>query len=139
ENILPTVDAGRDKKIQLPANSLRLVGSASDPDGTIASYLWAKTAGPSASMAGVDGPVLQLSNLAEGSYTFRLTVKDNAGGTAFDEVDVVVERIIVEMSLTFATADNNCFGANEGSAEVSVTGGEAPYSYYWSNGASSNS
>ena len=139
QNILPTVDAGRDKKIQLPVSSLQLIGNASDSDGTIISYQWSQISGPPASMKGVDGEVLELSNLIEGYYTFRLTVRDNDGGTAYDEVNVTIERITANLSLSFNTVDNNCYGANEGAAEVFVTGGEAPYSYYWSNGASSSS
>lgn len=134
ENALPIVDAGRDKKIQLPTDNLQIVGSASDPDGIITSYSWTQMAGPPASMIGVNEPLLQLFDLIEGNYTFRLTIRDNVGASAFDEVNVIVERIRVEMFLTFTTIDNKCFGANEGSCRVSVTGGEAPYSYYWSNG-----
>lgn len=133
-NLPPTVYAGRDQKIQLPANSLQLVGSASDPDGTIASYFWTKVTGPVASMKGVNEPVLQLSDLVEGTYNFRLTVTDNKGAIAYDEVSVTVENVVSNMTLDIFTASNNCFGAKEGNAKVNVSGGEMPYTYYWSNG-----
>src|SRR5690606_35216598 len=62
-NLPPTVNAGKDRKIQLPANSLQLIGSASDPDGQIASYLWEKKSGPKATMTGSEEPILKLSDL----------------------------------------------------------------------------
>lgn len=133
-NLPPTVHAGRDQKIQLPTNSLQLIGSASDPDGEITAYLWTQIKGPSAKMEGIDGPVLQLSHLVEGDYSFRLTVTDDKGDIAYDEVRVIVEKVIVNISLDITTIDNNCFGANDGYAKVFVSGGEMPYTYYWSNG-----
>lgn len=136
-NLPPTVNAGKDRKIQLPANSLQLVGSASDPDGQIASYLWEKISGPRTTMTGSEEPTLKLSDLVEGTYHFRLTVRDDKGASASDEVKVVVERIISEMKLAFVTTHNKCYGANEGEAFVTVTGGEMPYTYYWSNGETS--
>src|SRR5690606_20807984 len=136
-NLPPTVNAGKDRKIQLPANSLQLIGSASDPDGQIISYLWEKVSGPRATMIGSEEPTLKLSDLAEGTYHFRLAAHDDRGATASDEVKVIVERVISEMELEFATTPNNCHGANDGEAFVTVTGGEMPYTYYWSNGETS--
>src|SRR5690606_5572755 len=136
-NLPPTVNAGKDRKIQLPANSLQLIGSASDPDGQIASYLWEKVSGPRATMVGSEEPTLKLSDLVEGTYHFRLTVRDDKGASASDEIKVVVERIISEMRLKFVITHNNCYGAQEGEAFVTVLGGEMPYTYYWSNGETS--
>lgn len=138
-NLPPTVDAGRDKKIQLPSNSLQLIGKASDPDGQIVAYTWEKVSGPKATITGSNEPTLKLSDLIEGTYNFRLTVRDDRGAKASDEVKVIVERIITEMKLKFVTANNSCFGANEGEAFVTVAGGEMPYTYYWSNGENTES
>ncbi|MBN8577745.1 MAG: gliding motility-associated C-terminal domain-containing protein [Cytophagales bacterium] len=86
----PVANAGSDKILTLPANSLNLVGSGSDPDGSIASYLWTKVSGPAATMAGTTTSTLSLSNLVQGAYVFRLTVTDNVGATASDDVNVTV-------------------------------------------------
>ncbi|AHM63624.1 hypothetical protein D770_26905 [Flammeovirgaceae bacterium 311] len=90
-NSAPTANAGSDKTITLPTNTLTLSGSASDSDGSIASTSWTKVNGPSASMSGTSTLSLKLSNLVAGTYTFRLTAKDNAGATKSDDVVVTVK------------------------------------------------
>ena len=47
-NQIPKSNAGTDKEITLPVNSLSMTGSGTDADGIIASYQWNKIAGPSA-------------------------------------------------------------------------------------------
>lgn len=89
-NQVPTVNAGSDKTLTLPANNITLNGAASDSDGSISSYSWMKSSGPSATLSNTTSPNLGLSNLVTGSYTFRLTAKDNNGATAYDEVKVTV-------------------------------------------------
>ncbi|WP_224997474.1 PA14 domain-containing protein [Cesiribacter sp. SM1] len=90
-NAAPTVSAGSDKSVTLPTNSITLSGTASDADGSIASTTWTKVSGPSASMSGASTLSLKLSSLLEGTYTFRLTAKDNAGATKTDDVVLTVK------------------------------------------------
>src|SRR5690606_42036126 len=45
-NIPPTANAGANKTITLPENSVVLSGSGTDVDGTISSYKWTKKSGP---------------------------------------------------------------------------------------------
>ena len=94
-NVAPNVNAGSDKAITLPDNSLSLSGSASDSDGSIASVSWTKLSGPYAAMSGANTLNLKLSNLQEGTYTFRLTAKDNAGASKYDDVLVKVNKKVV--------------------------------------------
>lgn len=89
-NQLPTANAGTDVTLNLPTNSTNLSGSGSDPDGSIASYLWEKVSGPSVTMTNATTPTLSASALVAGAYVFRLTVTDNAGGKGSDEVSVTV-------------------------------------------------
>ncbi len=46
----PTANAGTDQTMTLPIDSITLTGSGNDSDGTIASYLWTKISGPSATI-----------------------------------------------------------------------------------------
>jgi hypothetical protein len=95
-NTAPVANAGADKAITLPTNSAALAGSGTDANGTIASYAWTRTAGPTQfafSNAAVANPTV--SNLLAGTYTFRLTVTDNGGATAYDDVNVVVNAAAV--------------------------------------------
>ncbi|MBL7665815.1 MAG: discoidin domain-containing protein [Bacteriovoracaceae bacterium] len=89
-NVAPIANAGADRTITLPTNSLVINGSASDSDGTIASYAWIKVSGGSATLANANTANLSLSNLVQGSYVFRLTVTDNKAAVASDDVSVVV-------------------------------------------------
>lgn len=90
-NLAPTANAGADKSLTLPSNSTSLTGSGTDADGSIAGYSWSKVSGPSQySLSSTTVASPTLSNLVEGSYTFRLTVTDNTGATGVDDVNVVV-------------------------------------------------
>jgi gliding motility-associated-like protein len=89
-NIAPIADAGENLQIFMPTNSAVIDGKGSDVDGTIISYNWIKTSGPSVTMTNPDKATLSLSEMLEGEYTFRLTVNDNDGGTGQDEIKIFV-------------------------------------------------
>ena len=90
-NQSPTANAGNDISITLPTNSATLQGSGSDPDGTIASYAWSRVSGPTTfTIANTNSATTGISNLVQGTYVFRLTVTDNSGATATDNVTVTV-------------------------------------------------
>lgn len=89
-NKTPSVNAGSDKTLTLPQNSISLAGSATDSDGSVSSYAWSKISGPSVSMANTSSSTVNLTNLVAGTYYFRLTVKDNKGASAYDDVKVEV-------------------------------------------------
>jgi len=90
-NQAPTADAGADKNITLPTNSVVINGSGNDSDGTIASYAWTTISGPNTpSLSGASTANLTASGLVSGTYVFRLTVTDNSGAPGTDDVNVVV-------------------------------------------------
>jgi hypothetical protein len=97
-NNAPSVSAGSDKTVTLPTSSLTLTGTASDADGSIASKTWTKVSGPSCTMSGTTSLNLSLSGLLQGTYTFRLTVKDNVGATKYDDVLVTVKTATTSTS-----------------------------------------
>ena len=90
-NQAPIADAGQDKVIQLPINTVTIAGSGSDNDGTVSSYQWKLVSGPAATLKNATSATLTANNLLEGSYTFGLTVTDNDGATGYDEVKVTVQ------------------------------------------------
>jgi dienelactone hydrolase len=89
-NIPPVVNAGADKTVLLPATSTSLIGSATDPDGSITFYSWTKVSGGPATISTSNTPTLSLSGLTSGTYVFRLTAKDDRGALTSDDVTLVV-------------------------------------------------
>lgn len=86
----PAVSAGPDIVLTLPTNETYIHGSASDSDGTIASYRWTKISGGAAGMTNTAGSRLRAYNLLAGTYVFRLTAVDDDGATKYDDVTVAV-------------------------------------------------
>ncbi|CAM4588405.1 dyslexia-associated protein KIAA0319 homolog isoform X4 [Lepidochelys kempii] len=68
------------QEVSLPTTSTFIDGSQSRDDTKILSYHWEEIKGPLREQkASADTPVLHLSNLVPGNYTFRLTVIDSDG------------------------------------------------------------
>ncbi len=72
-----------------------------------------------------------LSGVTTGVYTVQVT--DQNGCTA--SINATVTQPSAALSATADSTDVSCFGANNGQVDVTVTGGTQPYSYLWSNGA----
>jgi len=88
---LPVVNAGADKIVRLPTTSATLIGSATDPDGSIVAYLWTKISGAGCTMYNTTSSSLKLGALVSGTYVFRLMAKDNDGNSASDDIIMVVD------------------------------------------------
>ncbi|MCH2045332.1 MAG: SprB repeat-containing protein, partial [Saprospiraceae bacterium] len=102
-------------------------------DGTIDISVVGGT--PSYSYLWSNGATSQnVNNLSAG--TFSVTVTDDRGCTDADTFTLIQPPAII------VTLDNitniTCNGDNDGSIEISVTGGFAPYTYLWSNGATTD-
>ena len=71
-----------------------------------------------------------INNLSAGTYV--VTITDDNGCVGYDEVEVFQpEPIEIEATITSET----CFGAMDGSIDLSSVGGIAPYTYFWTNGS----
>ena len=91
QNQAPTVNIPVKRfDLTLPANALTLTASGADADGTI-TYKWTKVSGPDVYAIIPDSePTVAVSGLVAGTYVFRLTVTDNEGAAATDDVTVQV-------------------------------------------------
>ncbi len=133
-NQAPVANAGTDKTITLPANSISLTGTGTDADGTIASYSWTKQSGGAATLAGAATATLNLSGLVAGTYVFRLTVTDNAGATGFDEVTVVVNPAPVNQAPVANAGTDKSINLPTNTLTITGTGTDADgtiASYSW--------
>lgn len=73
-----------------------------------------------------------LSNLTAGTYT--LTVTDAQGCTQISSNTISQPPARLNASVS-STIDVSCFGGNTGSINLNVVGGVSPFTYAWSNGA----
>src|SRR5436190_2816314 len=87
----PTANAGADQTTT--STSVTLNGSGSDPDGSIASYAWSKVSGSGGTITSPSSASTTVTGLSAGTYTFRLTVTDDKGATASDDVNVTVNSL----------------------------------------------
>ncbi len=71
-----------------------------------------------------------VSNLAAGTYSVKITDKDGC---------LVISNITVNqpavLAISSTKVDVNCKGGTSGTIDLTVTGGTAPYTYLWSNAA----
>jgi parallel beta-helix repeat protein len=90
-NQAPTANAGSNRTITLPTNSVTLTGSGNDADGTIASFQWSRITGPTSfTIVSPSSAQTTINNLVQGTYSFELRVTDNAGAVGRDTVFVTV-------------------------------------------------
>lgn len=77
------------------------------------------------------------NSLTSGTYTFHTTSYNptiQCEGTDYETFTItVVNPVLVTGTIT----NVSCFGAGNGAVDISVSGGAPPYTYSWSNGATS--
>ncbi|HEY9117635.1 MAG TPA: PKD domain-containing protein, partial [Roseivirga sp.] len=73
-----------------------------------------------------------LDNLSPGSYSVTIT---DANGCSISRSYTITEPL--PLSINYSAEDVTCFGADDGQINVTVSGGTLPYTYAWSNGATS--
>ncbi|HYF66814.1 MAG TPA: PKD domain-containing protein [Ohtaekwangia sp.] len=133
-NQVPVANAGTNKSITLPTNTMNLTGSGSDPDGTIAAYLWTKVSGPDVTITNGSSAVVSLADLLEGNYVFRLTVTDDDGATSTDDVAVTVNAAIVNQAPTANAGPNRSITLPQNTLTITGTASDADgsvASYQW--------
>ena len=77
--------------------------------------------------------------VSDGSFTglslgnHVVTIRD--AGFCLFEVPFIITQPPVPLYATTTTTNVDCYGSSTGSADLTVTGGTAPYTFLWSNGA----
>ncbi len=105
-NQLPNANAGTDQMITLPLNVVHFYGNASDPDGTIAAYVWNKISGPSAgTFTNAFSDSTTVNGLTQGLYKFQLSVTDNSGGISRDTIVLLINPQPNDLPSAYAGAD----------------------------------
>jgi len=74
-----------------------------------------------------------ISTVISGKYVISITDKNLC--TSKDSVNI--QQPNAPLSTTITASAVNCFGGNNGTVALNVAGGTSPYTYAWSNGASS--
>ena len=72
------------------------------------------------------------TNLAPGSYTYVAT---SASGCVSAAVTITITQPQVGLTVTTTQTNVLCFGNSTGAINATPSGGSAPYTYSWSNGA----
>jgi hypothetical protein len=130
----PVVNAGSDQTFDYSFSSL-VVANASDPDGTIVSYLWSKVSGGQANIVSPNSSATYINSFMPGQYTFRVTVTDDQGNTAFDDVVLNVTgngnlpptaRAGNDQTITFPSTSTSL----NGTASTDVSPGTIQF-YHW--------
>ena len=71
-----------------------------------------------------------LNGLTAGTY--NVTFTDNNGCTTTESVTITEPRVLAASS---SQTNGNCNGSSNGAIDLTVSGGNAPYTYTWDNGA----
>ena len=103
-NIAPIARAGADQTIPVSWKYMPFLNgtTSTDPDGYFKSFRWTKVSGPSSYwFSSPSSAQTKANGLVAGTYIFRLTVTDNKGATATDDV-----KITMTTSSTGSTAVN---------------------------------
>lgn len=100
QNQAPEVTASSDVETVMETETATLVAEATDSDGTIQSYAWEQTAGDVSvtlsSAADAEPTFVAPDVYGDTLVTFTVTVTDNDGATASDEVSITITNTPAE-------------------------------------------
>ena len=130
----PVANAGGDKTITLPLNSVGIAGSGSDSDGSITAYSWSKISGSACTMTNTNTATMSVMGLTAGSYVFRLTVTDNSGLTDTDDMTVTVKSNTTNIAPVANAGSDKTIASPLSTASLSGSGTDSDgtiTSYSW--------
>ncbi len=100
-NQVPTANAGADKNVEVNT-AVNIIGSGTDSDGTIVSYVWKKGNTILASTVS-----FEYTPTAVGTDTLTLIITDDDGASASDSMNVIVEAVPPTNQAPVADAGND--------------------------------
>jgi len=112
-NSTPMANAGSDQSVEINS-PVTLDGSASSDDGSIVSYSWTQTDGTAVSLTDSDTAAASFTLpliVSDEALTFKLTVTDDQGLTATDNLVITVNAISAKLNDTGITS---CSDASSG-------------------------
>ena len=118
-------------------SALTLTASATDAtcnggaDGTVTLSISGGTAPYDYTWSNGD-TIMNITSVVAGSYT--VTVTDSCGSVVMASSTVSEPNF---PSLTVASIDISCISGSDGSVDLTISGGTMPYTYLWSNSATS--
>lgn len=134
-NKVPIANAGVNKTITLPVNTISISGNGTDADGFIVSYLWTKISGPTNfKIVNPSLPATDITGMVEGEYVFQLKVTDDKGAIGTSTVKVTVNPAPNIAPVAIAGADKT-ITLPTNSVSLSGSGTDADgsvVSYAWS-------
>lgn len=102
QGVIPAVNAGADKSVTLPTTSVSMTGSASTSQGTIVSTTWLFLSGPNSYIiSDASSPLTTITNLAAGTYTFRLLGVNTFGLSNTDDVIINVAGSVTPTDIVY--------------------------------------
>ena len=127
----PVVKVEGAQSITMPTSTITLSGSGTPSTGyTITSHVWTKSSGGAATITSSSSDTTTVTGLAQGAYTFVLTVTDNTGQTATSAVAVTVNaaassppvvKVESAQSITMPTSTVTLSGSGTPSAGHTIT------------------
>lgn len=99
------------------------------------SYSWTFPGGTPSTSTTVNPTVTYAT---PGTYNATLVIQGNCGSKdSITQINAI--NVTASPSLSISSTMASCFGANDGSASVTATGGTTPYTYLWSNNETTSS
>lgn len=94
--VQPTANAGADQPITLPTTSTSVTATATLGTGTLVSYSWIQTAGPTVLTFGTPNALTTTINniTTVGTYSVQFTVLNSQGNSASDGLNIVASPAI---------------------------------------------
>ena len=122
-NYLPVTDGGGNRKVTLPYRVMSLQGNASDKDGTIKGYVWSKLSGPNVNVTALAKPAIYFTNLAQGTYRYKLESTDNNNAKDVNYANLQVYGALTgqEMSRTLLKTQFTGNGSQLGSSLYDIS------------------